>query len=173
MPMMARSVDQIDPILRRIIRALVMGEEPWPLFIHGPVGTGKSCAALCLLDHTMGGGMYYTVSGLCALLIQSQQGRLERSYELCHGETIFPDKLWKWIASAKLVVLDEIGCRDSVSDHHYDAVKQCIDERERKPFIAISNLSPDKLARTYDDRIFSRLARGTVFTLEGKDRRLQ
>src|SRR5436309_2297801 len=53
-----REMSAIAPGLRDAIRELVSGEAPWPLFLHGDVGAGKSCAALCVLDHA--GGDYLT-----------------------------------------------------------------------------------------------------------------
>src|SRR3990167_4114582 len=69
-----RRISGIRPALRAIIRSLLAGEKPWPLVLLGPAGTGKTCAALCLLDHA--GGSYWTVGMLCDRLIQAQQGRL-------------------------------------------------------------------------------------------------
>lgn len=156
-------------MLRQEIRKLVAGESPWPLLLDGKVGTGKTCAALCLLDYA--GGEYYTVAGLCSTLIQSQQGRLEWSHE-GRGGTLWPEKLWAKLAAAPLVVLDELGCRDKPTDAHYEAVKTLIDERHGKPFVVISNLTLDRIEALYDDRVSSRLAAGTVFTLSGQDRRI-
>jgi DNA replication protein DnaC len=139
------------------------------MFLHGPPGTGKTCAALCLLDFA--GGEYYTVSGLHDLLIRAQHGRLEWS-RCGHGGTIWPETIWAKLARAPLVVLDELGCRERVSDAHYETVKRCIDERHNRAFIVISNLTLADVASVYDNRIFSRLGAGTVLELAGKDRRL-
>lgn len=168
-PRIARTVAGINPALRDALRALVAGNAPWPLFLGGAVGTGKTCSALCLLDYA--GGEYHTVSGLCALLIRSQQGRLEWSNE-GRGGIVWPESLWNRLAIANLVVLDEIGCRGQVSDAHYETVKQLVDERHGKPFVAISNLELADLGRVYDDRLASRLAAGTVLHLAGQDQRL-
>jgi hypothetical protein len=169
LPRVPRSIAEIEDGLRLKIRGLVAGELPWPLFLEGAVGTGKTCAALCLLD--LAGGEYHTVSGLCNLIIQSQQGRLEWVHE-CRGGTIWPHQVWSKIASAPLAVLDEMGCREKASDAHYENVKNFIEERMWKPLIVISNLPLEQVAAIYDDRIYSRLASGTVVRLEGKDRRV-
>lgn len=164
-----RNVTGIDAELRKVIRDLVSGEAPWPLVLYGPAGTGKTCAALCLLDYA--GGIYFTVSDLCNKLIQSQQGRLEWTHE-GRGGVVWPDAFWHKIGTARLAVLDELGCREKVSDAHYEAVKQFVDERAFKPFVAITNLSLQQLGATYDDRILSRLAAGTKVQLGGPDRRI-
>lgn len=169
LPRTPRTLAGIDPALRRIIRSLVGGELPWPLFLTGKPGTGKTCALLCLLDHA--GGDYHTVRGLHAMLIRAEQGRLEW-YDNGRGGTLWPERVWAGLAKAPLVVLDELGCREKVSDAHYETVKQVIDERHGKPFAVVSNLAIGEIATVYDDRIFSRLAAGTVVELAGEDRRL-
>lgn len=153
------------------MRSLVNGELPWPLVLMGKPGTGKTCAALCLLDYTTGGGEYYTVSGFCNTMIQSQQGRLEWSHE-GRGGTVWPEKLWRQISNVPLAILDELGCRERPTDAHYECVKGFIEERLGKPLIVISNHPLEQIATIYDDRIASRLAAGTVVEMDGKDRRL-
>ncbi len=169
LPSVERVVSEIPPSLLGTLKELVSGNSPWPLFLSGPAGVGKTCAALCLLD--LAGGEYHTVSGLCDLLIRAQQGRLEWHYQ-GRGGIVWPERLWAAIAAAPLVVLDEIGTREKVSDAHYEAVRTAIDKRHGRPFVAISNFDLSHLARLYDDRVFSRLAAGTVVELDGADRRL-
>jgi len=169
-PRQPRSVALIAPPLRQAIRECVAGAAPWPLFVGGPCGTGKTCAALALLDHVPG-GQYHTAGGLCELLVRAQQGRLE-SYHEGRGGTVWPEHLWRGLAKAPLVVLDELGGRERVSDHHYDAVKRLLDERHGLPLVLLSNHDLAALARLYDDRIASRIGGGTVAALGGPDRRL-
>lgn len=170
LPLVERSIAAIDATIRADIRSVITGAEPWPLMLHGSVGTGKTCAMLCLLDWA--GGEYHTVSGLCALMNRSQQGFEEWHHE-GRGGKLFPHMIWNRIAKAPLVVLDEIGTRAQVSDAHYEVVKEMIDVRNRKPFAVLSNLGLEQLAALYDDRIASRLAAGTVIEFNGKDRRLE
>lgn len=165
----SRNPAMIADSLRATIRGCINGEQAWPLLIFGPAGAGKTSAALCVLDFAT--GSYHTASGLCSMLIQSQQGRLEWVYE-GRGGTIWPEKMWSRIASMPFVALDEIGGRDRVTDHHYEAVKTMLDVRQGKPLMVLSNLGLPELEKIYDDRIASRLASGTVVRLEGKDRRL-
>lgn len=169
MPHTDRSPGLIPEVLRREIRGCVNGDAPWPLVAVGSAGTGKTCAGLCLVDFA--GGEYHTANGLCALLIQSQQGRLDYVFE-GRGGTLWPEKLWQRIAGAALVVLDELGGRDRVSDHHYETVKTLVDIRHGKPLMVSSNLGLAEIEALYDDRIASRLSAGTVVRLDGKDRRL-
>lgn len=161
---------EVPEALRQTIRLLVDGEAPWPLFLHGPAGTGKTCAALALLDYAE--GEYLTAEGMAARLIESQQGRLTW-YKDGHGGNLWPEHVWREYRCAPLVVLDEIGARERVSDHHYDCVKRMLDERDGWPLVVISNMDTGQLVRVYDERVVSRLAAGTVVRLEGEDRRLR
>lgn len=165
-----RSLAEIIPALRMTIRSLVSGESPWPLVLHGPAGTGKTCAMLCLLDYS--GGEYHTVSGLCQLMNRAMQGRVEWSNE-GRGGTLWPEMIWARIGKSPLIVLDELGCRNNVSDAHYEVVKDMVDNRHRKPLAVLSNLPLATIGKLYDDRIVSRLSAGTVVELSGIDRRLE
>ncbi len=171
LPNKARDLARVPEIFRSTLRALVRGEKPWPLFAYGPAGTGKTCAALCLLDYVEDSD-YYTASGLCETMIQCQNGRLEWYVE-GRGGTLWPERFWSKLTHQSLVVLDEIGTRDRVSDHHYECVKRVLDDRHGKPLILLSNLDLTTIAQVYDDRLASRMAAGTVLKLDGPDMRLQ
>jgi len=170
LPRTRRSLTGIDPPLREAIRALVGGQIPWPLFLQGPAGCGKTCACLCLLDHA--GGEYWTTVSWCEQLNDAAFGRL-----IARGEggsvTVWPTQLWAKVQRAPLVVLDELGTRDIVTAAHYDAVKRVIDEREGMPLVVISNLDLERVGKLYDDRIVSRLGAGTIVELRGRDRRIE
>ena len=153
-PEVPRRMDLVD-------EKLAAGKAKWPLYLHSPVGPGKTFAALCLCDfaHT---AIYHTVDNLC--------NRILRNVPL---ET---DAEWSRIGSKALAVLDEIGERERVTDLHYTVLKQFLDTRELlagRVGIYISNLKPDDLPKLYDDRLVSRLLAGTVFELTGPDRRRQ
>jgi hypothetical protein len=84
-----------------------------------------------------------------------------------------------WFFSAydsDLIVLDELG--EAKNDLHLKAIKKTLDIRERywhRSGIYISNHEPRKLAGLYDasdrGRIGSRLLCGTIYHLDGPDRR--
>ena len=147
------------------INEVIRGNQPWPILLDGPAGCGKTCAALCVLD--WGSGFYVTAADLCSFLIEAQQGRATWS----SGYARTPHEIWKDWGGAECVVLDEIGSRDKVSDHHYETIKRAIDLRENMPAVYVSNLSMEDLAKVYDDRIASRLASGTRIEMTG-DRRI-
>ena len=178
LPGLVRDPAAVEPALEDGLRRLVAGEADWPLFVHGPAGTGKTCACLCLLDHC-DGGVYHTAASLCSVLIEAQQGRLTWRFAgavnaaaAVAWHRVVTEQFWGWLGRAPLVVLDELGSRDKVTDHHYDAVKRVLDERHGKPLAVASNHPLAALAKLYDDRVASRLAAGTVVRLQGRDRRL-
>ncbi len=165
-PTRPRLPEGIAPDLRRTLRQVVKGECPWPLLIHGPAGVGKTCAALCLLDHA--GGMYWSASELPALIIDCHKGVARYP----SGALLSAAALWREVADTALVVLDEIGS-GVVSDFHRTVIQQVLDMREGRPLVCLSNLDLEAIALTHDDRIASRLAAGTVAHLAGRDLRLE
>ena len=162
--------DGVDSALRKVMRELVAGHAPWPLFLLGPVGCGKSCAALCLCD-VVEDSMYWTVERLHDAILSAKQGHLWRGGWVDEWK-ISTDMLWDEWRSTPLAVLDELGTRAAVSESMYETVKRAIDGREGRSGIFISNAELDALAVAYDDRIASRLAAGTTFRLAGDDRRI-
>lgn len=173
-----REMALVRPDLQEVFRALCRGIQPWPLFLHGEQGRGKTAAALALLDSVaavrrgplLEGGRetwlpntayYYTVGDLTELAMR--QYRDLTAYD------------WTQISveACQLVVLDELGTRKTVSDTHYDAVQRVLDIRENRPLILISNLDIAAIEEVYDARIASRCAGGTVFELKGCDRRIE
>lgn len=169
-PTKPRLLSLIPADLRSSIRGCIAGELPWPLVWTGATGTGKTCAALCLLDYS--GGRYWAAADLGDDLRRAEAGRLTWN-KIGHSGTHYPEDIWNWITRAALVVFDELGCRDRVSDFQYETAKRVLDKREGKPLIVISNLTLERLEELYDDRFVSRLAEGTVLEVDGVDRRLK
>lgn len=162
-PTKRREIHEVDEVILRAFRGLVGGTQPWPAFVTGPPGCGKTCAALALLDH-VSTGVYTTAAELT-----------ERAFRSFNGG---PPINWRqWFAPDKcdLVVLDELGARKSVSDTHYEQVQKVLDIREGAPLVVVTNLTLAEVAQVYDDRIASRCGAGTVVTLwrsDVRDRRI-
>lgn len=156
-----RYVEQIAYVVRHEIRGTTAGNLPWPLLFAGDVGSGKTCAGLCMIDTY--GGWYIALPDLLLKLTEAQCDRIP---SLASVGSIWAD--WR---KANLVVLDEIGARNQVSDHHYENLKRAIDLREGRPAVFVSNHELGELAEVYDDRIASRLAAGTQVQFVG-DRRV-
>jgi DNA replication protein DnaC len=148
-----------EPILGAF-RGLVGGTLPWPLFLHGQPGSGKTCAALALLDHAITGA-YAT----CTELVERTHKGYNGGVGIRWDEHFGP-------ARRALVVLDELGTRKTITDTHYEVVQKMLDLREHYPLIVISNLNIEEVGALYDERIASRCAAGTVVELKGRDRRI-
>ena len=163
--------DRIPPALREVIGRCCTGKSPWPLFVSGPAGCGKTCAALYLADRVVRSAAYRDFGELCSELASAKTGTLW--WQGTHAESkIDPKAYWAHWESYALTIVDEIGTRATVSDHTYETLKAAIDHRYGKPAVLLSNLSIEELARVFDDRIASRCAGGTVVSVVGEDMRL-
>ena len=160
-----RRLDKVDPGIRRQVKSVCEGDSRWPLVLLGSAGCGKSCIGLLLSDYY--GHIYYTAAEWCSRVADATFGRLRSD----SGYAIDTHEVWHEWADCRLAVLDELGTREKASEHHYETVKRCIDSRECKPAVFISNLDLGGIQEVYDDRISSRLAAGTVVTMSG-DRRV-
>ena len=155
-----RRMDRVDPSLVTVFRHLVTGSAPWPLFLYGGVGTGKTLAALALADFVKE-SRYWTLEDLCSSIMDSDSKTSDT---------------WSRLENYQLAELDELGERVKSGDLLYTTLKKHLDIRERgagRVGIYISNLTPDQLVNLFDQRIVSRLTAGTVFELTGRDRRKQ
>jgi DNA replication protein DnaC len=160
----------VRPHIRAQIRACINGDKPMPIFFTGSVGTGKTCASLCLCDDYR--SEYYAVRDWCRRLTDAMFDRL--CTDVYPARLINESRCWKLIEQPDmLVVLDELGRRHTVSDHHNEAVLGVLDRRINLPLVVISNLNMGQIERLYDARIVSRLRAGTVVDFGTKDRRLE
>ncbi len=175
-----REIGQIDAELRGIIRGLVIGSLPWPLFLTGAPGRGKSAAALCLCD-LVRDSFYFRFTKFLKCLEWARQ----KEVSLLRWRETGPDmpskltnvsfneaNLYTTLKNAPLVCIDDLATRGGYTEPQYDLFYDLVEDRKLKPLIIVSNLSLQQLGEVFDDRILSRLARGTIFTLAGRDRRL-
>jgi predicted ATPase len=183
-----RELAEVPQALRDVFRGLVSGQLPWPLYLWGPAGTGKTSAALVLLDHCgpadspgswaddvrdwMVG--YVEVRHLPRVKIGADQGRFQWSRGGNAGDVSWP-MLRRALSASPLVVFDEIGVGRDVSDFRLDTLIEVLNLRADdpvRPFVVTSNLKPSDIERTvYDDRVASRILAGTIFKFDGADRR--
>ncbi len=168
-----RTMVKVKAAVCDAIRECAMGRSSWPLVLIGGVGCGKTCAALCLCDYTVGRLAFIAAPDLADRLADAKCGRL-MEWTADHGENtrVTPRILWEDWERKALCVVDDLGQRDKNSDTAYEAVKQAIDRREGLPLIVTTNIGLDDLIDIYDARVVSRLSAGTVIEIEGEDGRL-
>lgn len=167
-PDKARDSTKVDTKFALILSNMSMGCFPWPLFVHGGAGSGKTCAAMVMIDAF--GGWYTTIEEMTERINKANAGTLMTSSGYPWSTTEIHDS---W-GRANLVVIDELGERGEVTTAHYTTTKKLIDLRERngiKPALYISNRTVADIARIYGDPVASRIASGTVVRIDG-DRRL-
>jgi len=160
------TAEGIPAEIRAAVRACADGKAPWPLFINGGVGTGKTYAAVMAWKYF--GGWIGTLTDWCSLLTAAKREQLHWT----GGARCWEQDLWEHWRNVELVVVDELGLR-SPTDAAYDTLAEMLNKRAARPAIWISNHDAAGLLNVYDDRIVSRLEAGTVVKLSGPDRRIQ
>ena len=161
LPTIDRRMELVDAELVAVLRELAIGRQSWPLLLHSQPGRGKTLAALALCDRAET-ACYHTIEGLCDATMRDEPVDLAQK--------------WEAIEKRSLAVLDELGCRERVTDLHYASVKRFADARELyagRVAVYVSNVDPKVIGTLYDGRIASRLLCGTWYELKGNDRRIQ
>lgn len=183
-----RTLGQVDPRLRMVFRGLVTGLKPWPLYLWGAAGTGKTSAALVVLDHCGRNQSeheflpavhdwlygYAEVRSLAGLKIKADRGLAAHDFGVPDGCSSWDRMLYHW-GRLPVVLLDEIGVGAQAGDFKLDTLLEVLNTRCNdpvKPLIVTGNLSPEDLPVMYDDRVSSRALAGTVYRLGGNDRRI-
>ena len=161
-PGIPRSMDLVDKELKRLFLRLLVAQEPWPLYLHGLQGRGKTMATLALCD-AVAESKYFTPSELMDTCINNPY-RLPWSPE----QRRYP---------IELSVLDEVGAdvgSGKRAEWHKEIVRLFCDHREQyhhRVAVYVSNLPPELIREKYDDRVASRMLCGTLYELTGVDRR--
>lgn len=175
MPDLERDPEKVPKELSDAFRACRTAKAPWPLMVHGSVGSGKSRFAM--LCHDWYGGAFFDFAALVG-----EYGSLRRGTLTADGSNmILEGGDWTvreayWVEALKrprIFILDDIGRRsDSDAATARELLSRLLDARENQPSLLISNLNPQQIERLYDDRIASRMCAGTVVKVEGQDRRI-
>lgn len=170
---------------------MIDGKAPWPLYLFGQAGTGKTSGALVALDHCgqRKGEKYdrtplplrdwwygYTEArNVATMKINSGNGWFCDFLDTKPKFTTWPVLLERW-ERLPLVVIDEIGVGKTDSDFRLDALIELVNTRcrePRRPLIVTGNIWPTEVEKLYDDRFASRILTGTVIEVKGEDRRLR
>jgi len=167
----------VDGILKDCFAA-----KRYPLFVHGPTGTGKTCLSALLFRSCSAPPIWARADDLLLSLAcgRSSEARiqLELSTEAGDKETrrarkglTYNDVMHR-IAETRSLHLDDIGIREP-TDTMRQIFFDLLEIRKGKPFVITSNHSPEQLGELFrDDRILSRILFGTVIHMNhGGDRR--
>ena len=167
------TAEQMLPDVRRRINQAVKANA-WPLYLYGPVGSGKTCAAAVLFGATRRLPLWFRADDLLLGMAfgRSNGVRVEQMTLLGHREfkTLAWDRFAAQVADSSCVYLDDLGIRkptESMQQGLFDLMEW----RRGKPLVITSNKSPEVIGAIYDDRILSRLSAGTVLEIVGPDRR--
>jgi len=169
--------NRTDPEARAQVLAAI-GRSAWPLVLYGATGSGKSCLAACLFrwfpspnDPRHPVLWVQAAAEVRALTTAWREGQAP---VLSQTTDMVVERSEHWLLSrmrdAAFVVLDDLGLR-TPTESQQDAVLEIINARSGKPTVITTNLSMQRLAQTYDDRIVSRLAAGVAISVQGQDRR--
>jgi len=129
----------------------------FPVYVYGPVGTGKSGIA-AVLYRIATSAIWRRAD---SLLLDLSMGRNDGKYA---------QEMSK-IESTNVLVMDDLGLRKP-SEGMFHMLFDILERRKAKMTIITSNHSPEQLRDVFEDgRIYSRLMAGTPLMCEGKDRR--
>ena len=163
--------DGVNESLRETLRETI-NAGPYPLFLYGGVGSGKtsamSLAHACWPTHSY----WYRLEEFVTDITTCRQSKNKSVTKTYNGMPFdrTESMLWKFAASPNLWCIDDFGTR-TVSAAGFEIVFRLLNERKDKPTIITSNLSPEQLAELHDERIASRLRAGTVIEVTAPDRR--
>lgn len=170
-------LEQVKPELLDDIRdAFARGK--FPVFIHGPVGCGKTCAAACIyrtwkVSENRAGTVRWRRCD--TLLDEILKARFSDgvTVETPGGDLVRMTEsgLFTMFGAADLAVLDDIGT-SKLNEERYPALLRLLDSRVGKPTIITSNKGPSELSDVYDYRVISRVSAGMVIFVSGDDRRV-
>lgn len=158
---------QMPPLIAKAFHDCRVGIAPWPLFIYGGVGCGKSRFAL--LAHYFYGGKRYEFSELVGDYRLCKLGDFEHEYgDVGHTSPRATERTFRrMLELTRILIVDDIGASGNDSAHTRETLMLALNARVGgKPAVFISNLSPTELASMYDDRVASRMMEGTVCNMK-------
>lgn len=187
---MRRTVREISPTLTSTLADLVAGRQPWPLYLWGPAGTGKTSAALALLDrcgpvlpadlrcsYPAGDWLagYVAARTIQQVRLDADRGRLSWGRPGSGTDELRWTVIAEKLTTAPLLVVDDLGV-GALREFGLQVLLDLLDPRlgdPVRPTVAVSNLPPSRLPEFTDERVADRLLAGTVVELGGASRRSQ
>lgn len=172
------ALEKVNPELLQAIReAFAAGQ--FPVFIFGPVGCGKTCAAACVYrswrvsENRIGTVRWRRCDTLLDEILKARFSD-GVAVETPGGDMVKMTEsgLFGMFSTADMAVLDDIGT-SRLNEERYPALLRLLDSRVGKPTIITSNKSPRELEAVCDYRIVSRVTAGMTLKVAGDDRRIE
>ena len=138
------------------------------LLLIGPTGTGKTHISTAIARELIHKGYDVIYDSTQNIIADFEADKFKSGY------TKSEDLSEKYL-DCTLLIMDDLGTEFS-NQFTVSALYNLLNTRQNKGLATIisTNLSPDELARKYEDRIYSRIIGGTskILPFEGKDRRV-
>lgn len=133
--------------------------------LSGKPGTGKSHLAMSILKMVNEKSDPYRK---CLFISIDEMMRLIRSSFDTHDTTYSEESMVKRLCQADLLVMDDLGAevgaintRSTASDWTTKVMYAIVNGRMKKPTVWTTNLSSKQLQQIYDQKLVSRILRGT------------
>ncbi len=138
------------------------------LLLIGPTGTGKTHISTAIARELIHKGYDVIYDSTQNIISDFEADRFRSNY----GRE--ENRAEKYL-DCTLLIIDDLGTEFS-NQFTVSTIYNLLNERQNKGLATVisTNLSPDELARKYEDRIYSRIIGGTskILPFEGKDRRV-
>lgn len=164
--------EQIHPAILKTARECAVSGH-WPLYLFGHTGGGKTFAAALIYSRWKQTAAWWTLTELCDFVRGYNTANTQMVKRADGSEvSLSLTKFWAWVANLGLVVIDELGTKQS-TDQRYDTFLRLLDSRTGRPLILTGNLDIEVgVPRAYDERIQSRILAGTILHCKSQDKRL-
>lgn len=180
---------QTRPAVLALIReAWVRGL--FPVYLWGPTGTGKSCAASVVAtgwwekecesaakeNRSPRPPLWWSWQNLCEVLCRCRQNGYALMPRPDGGDyELYESSLWNVLGTNRLLVVDEIGTRVA-NEVRLEAMLRLLETRRGLPTILTGNIGRDGIGGkngVFDDRVLSRMTAGMWIQFDGVDRRAE
>jgi hypothetical protein len=145
--------------VRSAIAACIAGEKPWPLLIVGGPRSGKTSAALCLLDAC--GGRYWTAADWTRTLARAGDGRLYTKGQDGCDYGVSESTLWTRMEHPwSVVCVDELEKMAEVAD-----IDGIVERRQGLGLVLVFGGELASMADVFGASLAGVMASGTVLTM--------
>ena len=137
------------------------GYSPWPLFLHGAQGRGKTYAARYFTGHVYPKAGAPTVKWFNSIRDLQSEMIEHRNHTIQH------------FRESAVVVIDNFGATSpELNNFMADELISLFDRRTTKPMVIVSNHGPSTYTKILPAPLVSRLLSGTIIEYKGHDRRV-